>query len=93
MLESKFNHIFYTGGSKVGRIIATAAAKHLTPVVLELGGQAPVIVTKSADIELAAKRIAHAKLTNSGQVCLNGNHIFTDPAVHEELLERLSVLV
>ncbi|ETI28001.1 hypothetical protein G647_00450 [Cladophialophora carrionii CBS 160.54] len=89
MLEFKFNHIFYTGGGKVGRIIATAAAKHLTPVVLELGGQAPVIVTKSADIELAAKRIAHAKLTNSGQVCLNGNHIFADAAVHDRLLERL----
>jgi aldehyde dehydrogenase (NAD+) len=89
MLEFKFNHIFYTGGGKVGRIIATAAAKHLTPVVLELGGQAPVIVTRSADIELAAKRIAHAKLTNSGQVCLNGNHIFADPAVHDRLLARL----
>ncbi|KIW73550.1 hypothetical protein PV04_01657 [Phialophora macrospora] len=90
ILEFKFNHIFYTGGGKVGRIIATAAAKHLTPVVLELGGQAPVIVTQSADIELAAKRIAHAKLTNSGQVCLNGNHIFADPAVHDRLLARLA---
>lgn len=89
MLTHKFNQIFYTGGGKVGRIIAEAAAKHLTPVVLELGGQAPVIVTKTADIELAAKRIAHAKLTNSGQVCLNGNHVFADPAVHDQLLERL----
>ena len=91
MLESKFNHIFYTGGGKVGRIIATAAAKHLTPTVLELGGQAPVIVTKSADVNLAAKRIAHAKLTNSGQVCLNGNHIFADPAVYDLLLEKLQL--
>ena len=89
MLETKFNHIFYTGGAKVGRIIATAAAKHLTPVVLELGGQAPVIVTKSANIDLAAKRIAHAKLTNGGQVCLNGNHVFADAAIHDQLLDRL----
>lgn len=89
ILKHKFNHIFYTGGGKVGRIIAEAAAKHLTPVVLELGGQAPVIVTKSANIDVAAKRIAHAKLTNSGQVCLNANHLFADPAIHDELLERM----
>jgi len=89
ILKHKFNHIFYTGGSKVGRIIAEAAAKHLTPIVLELGGQAPVIVTKSANIDLAAKRVAHAKLTNSGQVCLNANHVFADPAIHDQFLERL----
>lgn len=89
MLTFKFNQVFYTGGGKVGRVVAAAAAKHLTPVVLELGGQAPVIVTKSADIDLTAKRIAHAKITNSGQVCLNGNHVFADPAVHDKLLERL----
>lgn len=89
ILTHKFNHIFYTGGGKVGRIIAEAAAKHLTPIVLELGGQAPVIVTKSANIDIAAKRIAHAKLTNSGQVCLNANHVFADPAVHDQLIERL----
>ena len=89
ILSHKFNHIFYTGGGKVGRIVAGAAAKHLTPVVLELGGQAPVIVTKSVDVDLAAKRIAHAKLTNGGQVCLNGNHIFADPAIHDQLLDRL----
>lgn len=89
ILTHKFNHIFYTGGSKVGRIIAEAAAKHLTPIVLELGGQAPVIVTKSANIDIAAKRIAHAKLTNSGQVCLNANHVFAHPAIHDQLVERL----
>ncbi|KAI5358453.1 putative aldehyde dehydrogenase NAD(P)-dependent, aldehyde dehydrogenase, cysteine active [Septoria linicola] len=89
MLEQKWNHIFYTGGSKVGRIIAAAAAKHLTPTVLELGGQAPAIVTKSANIDLAAKRIVNFKLTNSGQICLNVNHVFADPAVHDELVERM----
>jgi aldehyde dehydrogenase (NAD+) len=54
-----------------------------------LQGQAPVIVTKSADVDLAAKRIAFIKLTNSGQVCLNCNHVFADPAVHDQLLARL----
>ena len=89
MLKLKWNHIFYTGGSSVGRIIATAAAKHLTPNVLELGGQSPVIVTSSADIDLTAKRICAAKITNSGQVCLNANHIFAHPSVHDKLIERM----
>lgn len=89
MLERKWNHIFYTGGGKVGRLIAAAGAKHLTPVALELGGQSPVIVTASANIDLAAKRIANAKLTNVGQVCLNANHVFADPAIHDKLIERL----
>ncbi|OJJ35851.1 hypothetical protein ASPWEDRAFT_51795 [Aspergillus wentii DTO 134E9] len=88
ILEHKFNHIFYTGGSKVGRIIAGAAAKHLTPVVLELGGQAPAIVTKSADIDLTAKRLANTKLFNYGQVCLNVNHVFVDSTIHDEFVER-----
>ncbi|PPJ51545.1 hypothetical protein CBER1_08640 [Cercospora berteroae] len=89
MLEHKWNHIFYTGGAKVGRIIASAAAKHLTPTVLELGGQAPAIVTKSANIDLAAKRIANFKLTNAGQICLNVNHVFVDPSIHDEFVSRL----
>lgn len=69
MLERKWNHIFYTGGSNVGRIVAAAAAKHLTPTVLELGGQAPAIVCKTANIDLAAKRIANFKIANLGQIC------------------------
>ena len=89
LLELKWDSIFYTGGSKVARIISAAAAKHLTPVTLELGGQDPVVVGKSANIDLAAKRIANAKFVNAGQVCINVNHIFCDPAVHDKLVERL----
>jgi aldehyde dehydrogenase (NAD+) len=89
LLNLKWDKIFYTGGSKVARIIASAAAKNLTPVTLELGGQDPVIVGKSANIDLAAKRIANAKFTNAGQVCVNANHIFADPAIHDKLVERL----
>lgn len=66
-LKRKFDHIFFTGSSKVARHIASAAAKHLTPIVLELGGQGPAIVTQSADVDLAAKRIAYAKFLNAGQ--------------------------
>ncbi len=67
ILERKFNHIFFTGSSKIARHITAAAAKHLTPTVLELGGQGPAIVTESADVDLAAKRIAYAKFLNAGQ--------------------------
>lgn len=89
LLNLKWDCIFYTGGSRVARIIAAAAAKTLTPVTLELGGQDPVIVGKSANIDLAAKRIANAKFVNAGQVCVNANHIFADPAIHDQLVERL----
>lgn len=68
VLNKRFNHIFFTGSANVAKIIAVAAAKHLTPVTLELGGQGPAIVTANADIDLAAKRIAATKIANSGQV-------------------------
>jgi aldehyde dehydrogenase (NAD+) len=67
ILEQKFDHIFFTGSSKVARFITAAAAKQLTPTVLELGGQGPAIVAESADVDLAAKRIAYAKFLNAGQ--------------------------
>ncbi|SMR53426.1 unnamed protein product [Zymoseptoria tritici ST99CH_1E4] len=89
ILERKWNHIFYTGGSRVGRIIATAAAKHLTPTVLELGGQAPAIICKSANVDLAAKRIANFKIANLGQICVNVNHIIADPEIYDAFLARL----
>ncbi|OJJ50133.1 hypothetical protein ASPZODRAFT_58612 [Penicilliopsis zonata CBS 506.65] len=88
MLEYKFNHICFTGGSRVGRLVAMAAAKHLTPTILELGGQAPAIVTRSADIELAAKRLANTKLANGGQVCLCVNHVFVHPDIHDQFVQR-----
>lgn len=89
ILEHKFNHIFFTGSNKVARYITAAAAKHLTPTVLELGGQGPAIVTSSADIDLAAKRIALGKFLNAGQICLSINHVFVDPLVHDEFVQRL----
>ncbi|TLD29320.1 hypothetical protein PspLS_03575 [Pyricularia sp. CBS 133598] len=90
MLEKRFNHIFFTGSTKVGRIVAAAAAKHLTPVVLELGGQDPAIVHKTADIDYSARRIVHAKFQNAGQICLSVNHVFVDPEVADEFVERAS---
>ncbi|KAH7177023.1 aldehyde dehydrogenase 3H1 [Dactylonectria macrodidyma] len=90
ILEKRFNHIFFTGSSKIARFVAAAAAKHLTPTVLELGGQGPCIVTKTADIELAARRITNAKFTNAGQICLSVNHVFAEPEIVDQLIERLS---
>ncbi|KAM0391240.1 hypothetical protein ACHAO7_011745 [Fusarium culmorum] len=90
ILSKKFNHIFFTGSSKVARIIAAAAAKNLTLVVLELGGQGPAIVTKSADVDFAARRIAAAKFTNAGQICLSVNHVFVEPEVAEQFLQRVA---
>lgn len=89
LLELKFNHIFFTGSTKVAKYVAAAAAKHLTPTVLELGGQGPAIVTAKADLDLAAKRIAYAKFLNAGQICLSVNHVFVDPEVHDTFVQTL----
>ena len=88
ILERRFDHIFYTGSTKIAKFIAAAAAKHLTPTVLELGGQAPCIVTPSADIDTAAKRIVFSKYLNNGQICLAANHVFVDPSIHDKFVER-----
>lgn len=89
ILEHKFNHIFFTGSSKVARYITAAAAKNLTPTVLELGGQGPAVVTASANVDLAAKRIALGKFQNAGQICLSINHVFVDPSIHDKFVARL----
>lgn len=89
ILSHKFDHVFFTGSTPVARHIAAAAAKHLTPTTLELGGQGPAIVAKSANIDLAAKRIAATKWLNSGQICLNVNHVFVDPSIRGEFVNRL----
>ena len=90
ILEHRFDHIFYTGSPKVGKIVQAAAAKNLTPTVLELGGQAPAIVTTTADINIAAKRIAYTKFMNGGQVCLSTNHVLVDPKVHDQFVKKAS---
>lgn len=89
LLALPFNHIFFTGSANVGRHICAAAAIHLTPVTLELGGQSPAIVGQSADVEHAAKCIAYSKFLNAGQICLAVNHVFVDPAVHDAFVDRL----
>lgn len=75
LLELPFNHILYTGNGNVGRIVMAAAAKHLTPVTLELGGKSPCVVLPDADLETTARRIAWGKFTNAGQTCIAPDYI------------------
>lgn len=84
-----FHHIFFTGSPKVGKLVMEAASKHLTSVTLELGGKSPVIVTKSADIELAAKRIMFGKYINAGQTCIAPDYVLVHESQHEALLKAL----
>ena len=70
LLHERFDYIFFTGSSAVGRQVMQAAAEHLTPVSLELGGKSPVIVDDTADIRVAARRVAFGKVTNAGQTCV-----------------------
>ena len=78
LLEQRFDHIFYTGNGTVGRVVMTAAAKHLTPVTLELGGKSPAIVAADANIQVAARRIAWGKFVNAGQTCVAPDHVLVE---------------
>jgi aldehyde dehydrogenase (NAD+) len=89
LLELPFDHIFFTGGTEIGKIIMTAAAKNLTSVTLELGGKSPVIIERSADIDLAAKRVAWGKFINSGQTCIAPDYILTDAEIIDEVKEKI----
>ena len=89
LLEQRFDLIFYTGGSRVGRIVMTAAAKHLTPVVLELGGKSPAYVDESADLDIAADRIAWGKFLNAGQTCVAPDHVLATKRTAEALVPKL----
>lgn len=89
LLSMKWDFIFFTGSTQVGKIIATAAAKHLTPVVLELGGKSPCIVDSNADLTVSARRILWGKLLNSGQTCVAPDYIFTPRSNIENLCRAL----
>jgi len=89
LLDLPFDHILYTGGSNVGRIVMAAAAKHLTPVTLELGGKSPCVVLPDANLEVTARRIVWGKFTNSGQTCIAPDYILTDTDTEALLLPLL----
>ena len=90
LLEQRFDHIFYTGNGKVGRVVMRAAAEHLTPVTLELGGKSPAIVAADANIEVSAKRLAWAKFLNAGQTCVAPDYVLVDASVEDQFVTALA---
>ena len=90
LLVDRFDYVFYTGNGRVGRVVMEAAAKHLTPVTLELGGKSPVIVDADANIEVAARRIAFGKFLNAGQTCIAPDYVLVDRRVEAPLLARMT---
>ncbi|TKR88321.1 hypothetical protein L596_012580 [Steinernema carpocapsae] len=89
LLKERFDHILYTGAPPVGKIVMAAAAKHLTPVTLELGGKCPVVVADDADVQLAAKKLASTKWLNCGQTCIAPDYVLTSSKVKGKLVEEL----
>lgn len=89
LLEEKFDYVFFTGSKSVGREVMAKAARHLTPVTLELGGKSPCIVDRTADPALAARRIVFGKFLNCGQTCVAPDYILCDKAVKGELVRCL----
>lgn len=90
LLGMKFDKIFFTGSTRVGRIVMEAAAKHLTPVTLELGGKNPVIVMPDADLERTAQRLGWGKLHNGGQACVSPDHVYVHESIRDELIEKVA---
>ena len=89
LLAEKWDYIFFTGSSRVGQIVYESAAKHLTPVTLELGGKNPTIVDETASINLAAKRIVWGKFLNAGQTCIATDYILVHKNVKDKLVDAL----
>ncbi len=89
LLAQRFDHILYTGNSKVARIVMRAAAEHLTPVTLELGGKSPAIVSRNANVEVAARRIAWGKFVNAGQTCIAPDYVLVERPVHDQLVAAI----
>lgn len=89
LLSQKFDYIFFTGGVQVGKLVMEKASANLTPVTLELGGKSPCIIDKSANLKLAAKRLAFGKYLNCGQTCVAPDYVLVHEAVKEEFLRLL----
>jgi aldehyde dehydrogenase (NAD+) len=90
LLEQRFDHVFYTGNGAVGRIVMEAAARHLTPVTLELGGKSPCIVDDTARLDVAARRIVWGKFLNAGQTCIAPDYVLVSERRESELLDELA---
>ncbi|MGB0526398.1 MAG: aldehyde dehydrogenase [Flavobacteriaceae bacterium] len=89
LLELKWDHIFFTGSTQIGKIVAKAAAEKLTPCTLELGGKSPCIVDDTAKVKLAAKRIVWGKYMNAGQTCIAPDYVLVDAKIKEDLIAQM----
>ena len=90
LLQERFDHIFFTGGGRVGRLVMAAAAQHLTPVTLELGGKSPAIVLDDADLTVTAKRLVWGKGLNAGQTCVAPDHLLVTAAMRDPLIRAMA---
>ncbi|XP_054277695.1 aldehyde dehydrogenase, dimeric NADP-preferring-like isoform X2 [Macrosteles quadrilineatus] len=93
LLKHKFDYIFYTGSTSVGKIVRAAANEHLTPVTLELGGKSPVYLDSTANIKIAAKRILWGKCVNAGQTCIAPDYILCSQHVQKQFLKEAEVIL
>jgi aldehyde dehydrogenase (NAD+) len=93
LLAERFDHIFFTGGARVGRIVMEAAAKYLTPVTLELGGKSPCVVAADADPKIAAERILWGKLINAGQTCVAPDYVLVERGRRDALLDAFAATI
>jgi aldehyde dehydrogenase (NAD+) len=89
LLKQRFDHIFYTGGAAVGRIIMRAAAENLTPVTLELGGKSPCVIDEGADLASAARRLIWGKCLNAGQTCIAPDYVLVTPGERDRLISAI----
>lgn len=89
ILKEKFDYIFFTGGTAVGKIIMAAAAQHLTPVTLELGGKSPCIVDATANLDYAARRVAWGKFVNAGQTCIAPDYLLIEDTIKDVFIKKL----
>ncbi|KAG8967433.1 hypothetical protein FRC03_009953 [Tulasnella sp. 419] len=89
VLELQWDHIVFTGSGTVGKVVAAAAAKHLTPITLELGGQCPVFLDPRINLKTAAKRILWGRIVNTGQTCVSPNHLFVPSSGQDALVDAL----
>ncbi|MDY7103376.1 MAG: aldehyde dehydrogenase family protein [Actinomycetota bacterium] len=93
LIDTGLDHILFTGGTAIGRAVMEAAAPHLTPVTLELGGKCPVIVTPEANLDVTARRVASSKLLNAGQTCVAPDYVLVDRTVADRFVEALQAAI
>ncbi|XP_054564778.1 aldehyde dehydrogenase family 3 member A2 isoform X2 [Eptesicus fuscus] len=93
LLKQRFDHILYTGNTAVGKIVMAAAAKHLTPVTLELGGKSPCYIDRDCDLDVACRRIAWGKYMNCGQTCIAPDYILCEPSLQSQIVQKIKETV